>query len=73
MAREILQRLAAADDLNIRCRQAFLGMIFQHRLQLTHISHHLAAHPAPTYWFRFFCALSADVNNIVFNFLRTEF
>lgn len=72
VAREVLQRLAAADDLQVGRRQAFLGVVFQHRLQLPHLGQHLAAHARPTHRLRHFGALTADVDDVVFDLLGTE-
>ena len=72
VTREILQCLAAPDYLDVRSGQTFLGVVLQHRLQLAHIGHHLAAHPAPAHRLGFFGALTADVDDVVLDGLGAE-
>jgi len=72
VAGEILQRLAAPDHLNVGGGQTLLGVVFQHGLQLAYIGHHLATHPAPAHGLGLFCALAADVDDVVLDGLGAE-
>ena len=73
MAREVFQRLATPDDLNVRCRQAFLGVVLQHSLQLPHVGHDFTTHPAPADGLGFLGALAANVDDVVLDSLGAEF
>ena len=72
MPREIFQRFSTAYYLDVGGGQAFLGMVLQHGLKLAYICHDFTTHPAPTHRLGFFGALTADMDDVVLDLLRTE-